>query len=118
MHATIAQHVPFWHAFNEACSTVDTPVTTAGMMLIWAAPERFDNVIVMLGDLHILFNFLKAIGQHVECAGLDDIWVDVGLFAQNSTPEMMDGKAYYRGVDTHWLMKPCVEFDGKSSKNG
>ena len=39
------------------------------------------DVIKLLGDLHILFNFLKAIGQHIESVGLDDIWVEAGSFA-------------------------------------
>ena len=55
---------------------VDQPLYSRAKELIWTDPDRFQNVIMMLGDLHILFNFLKAIGQHVECAGLDDIWVD------------------------------------------
>ena len=29
----------------------------------------------MMGGLHILFNFMKAIDQHMENAGLDDVWV-------------------------------------------
>ena len=39
----------------------------------------------MMGGLHILFNFMKAIGQHIENAGLDDVWVESGAFAQNTT---------------------------------
>ena len=38
-----------------------------------------------MGGLHILFNFVKAIDQHIENAGLDDVWVEFGAFAQNST---------------------------------
>ncbi len=34
----------------------------------------------MLGGLHI--SFIKAIGYHIESAGLDDIWVETGLYAQ------------------------------------
>ena len=31
----------------------------------------------MMGGLHILFNFVKAIGQHMKNAGLDDVWVEL-----------------------------------------
>ena len=34
MHGTTVQHVPSWRAFNDACSTIDPHVTTAGMMPI------------------------------------------------------------------------------------
>ena len=33
--------------------------------------------------------------------GLDDVWVESGAFAQNSTSAMMEGKAYYRVVRGH-----------------
>ena len=54
-----------------------------------------DNDVVMMGGLHILLNFMKAIGQHMENAGRDDIWLKSGAFAQNSISAMMEGKAYY-----------------------
>ena len=37
----------------------------------------------------------------MENAGLDDVWVNSGAFAQNSTSAMMEGKAYYRAVRGH-----------------
>ena len=55
----------------------------------------------MMGGLHILFNFMKAIGQHMENAGLHDVYVESGAFAQYSTSAMMEGKAYYRAVRGH-----------------
>ena len=77
------------------------PLYSRAKELVWATQEMYKNVIVLLGDLHILFNFLKVIGQHLESSGLDDIWVDSGLFAKNSVDTMMNGKSYYRGVRGH-----------------
>ena len=51
----------------------------------WADLPAYDNVIFMMGDLHVTFNFLKAIGQHMENSGLDDIWVEPSVFANKST---------------------------------
>ena len=81
----------------------DQPLYSRAKEMVWANQELYENVVMMLGDLHILFNFLKAIGQHFENSGLDDIWVESGLFAQNSVESMMDGKAYYRAVRGHTL---------------
>ena len=53
--------------------------------LQWSNPDKYDNVVVMMGGLHILFNFMKAIDQHMVSAGLDDVWVEFGAFAHNST---------------------------------
>ena len=54
-----------------------------------------------MGGLHSLINFIKAISQHMENVGLDDVSVESGAFAQNSTSAMMEGKTYYRAVRGH-----------------
>ena len=83
--------------------TADQPLYSRGKELIWANYEKYKNVVLIMGHLHILFNFLKAIGQHMENAGLVDVWVESGLFACNSTDQMMEGKSYYRAVRGHTL---------------
>ena len=83
--------------------TADQPLYSRGKELIWANYEKYGNVVLIMGHLHILFNFLKAIGQHMENAGLVDVWVESGLFACNSTNQMMEGKSYYRAVRGHTL---------------
>ena len=72
----------------------DQPLYSRGKELVWANPGKYENVVMMTGDLHISFNYLKAMGQHYENGCLDDIWVESGLFVQNSTDAMMEGKAY------------------------
>ena len=37
-----------------------------------------------LGELHIVFAYLKAIGTFIECSGLDDAWVRANLFGENT----------------------------------
>lgn len=64
---------------------------------------KYRNVVLINGHLHILFNFLNAIGQHMENTGLVDVWVEAETFAENSTDAMMEGKAYYRAVRGHTL---------------
>ena len=50
--------------------TADQPLYIRGKELVWAN-SKYENVI-----FHICFNFLKAIGQHMESAGLDDLWTE------------------------------------------
>jgi len=40
---------------------------------VWGNGE-FENVLFLTGGLHISYNFLKAIGQHMENSGLDDLY--------------------------------------------
>ena len=83
--------------------TADQPLYAKGMELVWANNEKYGNVIFRLGGLHVCFNFLKAIGQHTESAGLEDLWIESGLFPANVTENMLSGKAYDRAVRAHTL---------------
>ena len=52
--------------------------------------------------LYVCFHFLKTIGQHVESAGLNNMWSEAGLYPKNTIETMLNGKGYYRTV-THTL---------------
>ena len=54
--------------------TADQPLYSRGNELVWANP------IFIMGGLHICFNFLKAIGNHMENAGLDDPLTEAGVY--------------------------------------
>ena len=82
----------------------DQPLYSKAKEIICANSEKYQKVaFVMFCYLHILFNFLKAIGQHMENSGLADAWVESGVYAQNSTDAMLEGKQYYRAVRGHTL---------------
>lgn len=87
--------------------TADQPLYSRRKELVWANP-KFENVIFLMGGLHICLNFLKAIGQHMENAGLDDLWTEAGVYATNTTGTMLDGKAYYRAVRGHQMTYETV----------
>ena len=50
------------------------------------------------------FYFLKAKGQHAESTGLEDLWIELGLYPANVTENMLSGKAYYRALRAHTLI--------------
>ena len=85
---------------------MEQPLYSKAKELAWKYPDKYKNVILLTGDLHILFNFLKVIGQHFDNAGLDDVWIESGLYAQKSTHSMLEGKAYYRAVPGH-----CIAYE-------
>ena len=94
---------------------MDQPLYSRGKELVWANQNSYKDVVLVMGQLHIIFNFLTAIGQHIENTGLTGIWVESGAFAEGSTVAMMEGKAYYRTVrDTHFLMRPYGKYTGKN----
>jgi len=58
------------------------------------------TVIIIL--VHV--DLRKSISQHMDSAGLDDIWTEAGVYAVITTQTMLDGKAYYRDVRGHQLI--------------
>ena len=78
----------------------DQPLYAKAKEIVWAS-EEYSEVVVLLGGLHIAFNFLRAIGQQMESAGLDDVWVESEIFGPNAAKSMMDGKHYYRAIQGH-----------------
>ena len=95
----ISQHLGQTHTVI----TSDQPLYAKGKELVWANKDLFNNVIFRLGGLHVCFNYLKAIGQRFESAGLEDLWIEAGLYPPNVTENMLSGKAYYRAVRAHTL---------------
>ena len=69
----------------------DQPLYSRTKEIRWANQQAFENIIVMMGELYILFNSLKVIGQHFENSGLEDIWIETGTFALNSTNAVLEG---------------------------
>lgn len=97
--------------------TADLPLYSKAKELVWANSEKFKNVIIMMGGLHMCFNFMRVIEQHMECSGLEDIWLEAGVFGANTVTIVLEGKAYYRAVGGHiltyealwWLKWQCFE---------
>ena len=45
-------------------------------------------------------NFLKAIEQHMEGSRLAETWVEAGIIGQNTTVQVMAGKAYNKAMQS------------------
>lgn len=83
--------------------TFDQALYCRAKEICWLKPDQFENVIVRLGGFHTLMNFMKCIGQHMDSSGLKDVWVESGVFGENSTTHMLTGHAYNKAVRGHKL---------------
>ena len=97
--------------------TVDQPLYSWGEELVWASDKNKRNVIYRLGGLHVCFNFLKAIGQHEESAGLDYVWIESGVFVPNTTERKARHITEQCGV-IFWHTRLCHVFAGRYLSNG
>ena len=59
------------------------------------------KLILRLGELHIMFALLKALGKFIEGSGIDDIWIESGLYGAVVTRQIFSGKFLKRGVEAH-----------------
>ena len=48
--------------------------------------------------IQLAFNWLKTIGKHMECTGLDDVWVEADVLAEITSEAVMQSKQYHRAV--------------------
>ena len=68
-------------------------------------PDEFFDVVIRLGGFHIALNFLSLIGKKYLNSGLDDLFIESGVYAAGTTSALMKAKSYMytRGVRAHKL---------------
>eukprot|EP00794_Sanderia_malayensis_P013484 gene13484-14881_t len=60
-----------------------------------------DNIVLRMGELHVVFAMLKALGRYIEGSGLEQIWIEKGLYGPSSVRQILAGKNYKRGLEAH-----------------
>jgi hypothetical protein len=73
------------HKQEYTVIAVDQALYCKLMELKWAIPEYKNKVTPRLGGLHISMNFLKVIGDHMDCSGLAEVWVESELLSPGPT---------------------------------
>ena len=66
--------------------------------------EIKDNFIFRLGELHIVFAFLKVLGKYINCSGLDQILVDTEIYGPTTLSQILNGKHMKRGFEAHMIL--------------
>lgn len=59
------------------------------------------SIIVRLGGFHCLMSFLGCIGHNMKGSGIEQLWETV--YAKNTIPHMITGRAYARSLRAHIL---------------
>ena len=82
--------------------------------------------VLPIGELHTVLSALTAIGRYIECSGIDQLWVEVGMYSPTTVRQIIgEGKHLYRAMEAHMvtlitlysLLMPALwdnGFDGKS----
>lgn len=93
---------------------VATPIITFDQCLWIKAMEvicsnnegEFDNIVVRLGGFHTLMSFLGTIGDLMGGSGIEEVLQTV--YAENTVPHMLTGKAYSRALRGHFLISSAL----------
>ena len=70
------------------------------MQLKLSVSEYRTVLIPRLGGLHISWNLLKVIGQCMQDAGLNVMWIESHLLGEYTTKHVMAGKDYAKAKGT------------------
>ncbi len=92
-----------------------TPIVTFDQQLWWKAmliiansslqcPTR--NIINKLGGFHTLMSFLSSIGHFMDGSGLREV-LDL-IYAENTTPHLLSGKAITRAIRGHIIVESAL----------
>ncbi|KAJ8879470.1 hypothetical protein PR048_020078 [Dryococelus australis] len=63
---------------------------------------EFDNMVIRLGGFHTLVMFLGTIGDLISGSGIEEV------YAKNTVPRMLRGKAYSRALRGHFLISSAL----------
>ena len=70
-------------------------------ILQWNSPVILNNDVFILGALHIKSLFLKMMGKRTEKLGLCNIWIESGVYGENTAENILKGKMWNRGFRAH-----------------
>ena len=105
--------------------TADEALYSRLMELKWSQ-DGYTFLIPRLGGLHTAMNFMKSIGQHLQSAGLIELWTESGLLGTKTAERVLAGKDYEKGMRAHkitfqtmWelLLPQLMEFLGHTYKD-
>ena len=59
--------------------------------------------VLRMGELHTVFAALHALGKYVEASGIDQAWVESGMYSPTTVRQILDGKHIYRAMEAHMV---------------
>ena len=68
---------------------------------IRSSEKMKDNIVLRMGELHVVLAMLKALGRYIEGSGLEQIWIEKGLYGPASVRQLLAGTNYKRGIEAH-----------------
>lgn len=88
---------------NWIVCVFDQALYAKAVEILWKH-DKFNSIIIRMGDFHTICNILSIIGKRFQDAGLRDLCVEAGVIAEGSVNGVMEGRKYNRAVRLHKLV--------------
>ncbi|KAK4877224.1 hypothetical protein RN001_009730 [Aquatica leii] len=88
---------------NYTIITFDQAIYHKAKEIQWLKFDECSHFVIRLGGFHIMMNFLKAIGQHMDNSGLTDVWLESDLYGDSTVIGIMKGKQWNKAIRAHKL---------------
>ena len=82
----------------------DQAIYSKACEIVWKKKSMFQDVVLMLGNFHLMMMYLGVIGKRFGDAGLRDVMVQSDVIAQGSIDKALSGHTYNRAVRMHKLI--------------
>ena len=81
--------------------TLDMQLYEKAMRLQMYRDDCREKWILRLGELHTVMAALRTVGAAIDGSGIDDAWVESGIYGPVTTGQILDVKHMKRSVDAH-----------------
>ena len=81
--------------------TFDMALYEKVVQLIDSHPELKGKVVPRLGELHVVMCALRALGSSIENSGIDDAWIESGVYGSATTRQILKCTHYKRSLLAH-----------------
>ena len=71
-------------------------------MKLWVEREDIRKQFLFRpGELHVVFWALAALGKYIEGSGIDQAWIEAGIYSPTTVSQILNGKHMYRALEAH-----------------
>ena len=81
--------------------TLDLQLYDMAMRLWIERADIRDKFLFCPGELHVALWALTALGKYVEGSGIDQAWIEAGLYSRTTVTQILNGKNLYRSLEAH-----------------
>ena len=89
---------------NIAVISLDLGLYKPAKQLQFSKPECSNKWILRPGELHIVMAQLRTIGAYIDQSGLDEIWLESGIYSATTIKQILEGKNVKRALEAHITM--------------